>query len=71
MIQNNSALIKFYDGNSLQYCHYHIFILFYFMLFVSDLGTNSDGTRMHEPLWAAIEANDTKKATKFLQLNEI
>ena len=30
-----------------------------------------DGTRMHEPLWAAIEANDIKKATKFLQLNEI
>ena len=34
-------------------------------------GFANDGTRMHEPLWAAIEANDLKNATKFLQLNEI
>ena len=31
----------------------------------------SDGGRMHEPLWQAIEDNDITSATRFLNLNEI
>ena len=31
----------------------------------------NDGSRMHEPLWRAIEKNDLGAAQKFLNLNEI
>ena len=34
-------------------------------------GFDTEVERMHEPLWKAIEANDTEAATKFLALNDV
>ena len=34
-------------------------------------GFETEEERMHEPLWRAIEKNDTGAATKFLALNDV